>query len=519
MRPPRTALRTSLIASAVCAGLAISSASAGAIPGPAAPGGAIDGPALAKQLDRKVNVDNVQRHLRALQRIADANGGNRAAGSKGYDASVEYVAGKLRDAGFDVTTPTFTYDEEVIDAGLVDAGGLKATADPLEFSPNTAVGGISGPLVVVPEDGTPGCETSDFAGLPISGAVVLIRRGACSFAQKQLNAAGLGAKAVIISDNSDTGPEGWTLGDAASAKVPTGGVSKAEGTALAAKAGAATTVDLRVHTEQRTNRNVVAQTRTGRVDNVVMAGAHLDSVGLGPGINDNGTGSAALLETALQLGGTAKVKNAVRFAWWGAEELGLVGSTKYVQSLDFEQQVDIALYLNFDMVGSPNAAYFVYDGDNSDNTGAGPGPYGSAQIEKTFVDYFAARGIPSEGTDFSGRSDYGEFIKVGIPAGGLFTGAEGIKTAAQAEKWGGQADVAYDKCYHKACDNLGNIDRTALNRNSGAIAWSVGVYATSTEDVNGVPSRAVRKNARLAALRSAPALKLAKPHAHDHVTA
>ncbi|GAA3995750.1 M28 family metallopeptidase [Allokutzneria multivorans] len=518
MRSPRTALRTSLLATAVCAGLAISSASAGAIPGPSAPGGEIDGPALAKQLDRKVTVENVHRHLRALQRIADANGGSRAAGTKGYDASIDYVAGKLRASGFDVATPTFTYDHEIIDAGTVDAGGVKAAADPLEFSPNTAVGGVSGPLVVVPEDGSPGCETSDFAGLPVSRAVVLIRRGACSFAQKQLNAAGLGAKAVIISDNSDTGPEGWTLGDAASAKVPTGGVTKAEGTALAAKAGAATAVDLRVHIEARPSRNIIAQTRTGRVDNVVMAGSHLDSVDGGAGINDNGSGSAALLETALQLGGTAKVKNAVRFAWWGAEELGLVGSTKYVQGLTFEQQLDIALYLNFDMVGSPNAAYFVYDGDDSDKTGAGAGPYGSAQIEKTFVDYFAKRGVPSEGTDFSGRSDYGEFIKVGIPAGGLFTGAEGIMTAAQAEKWGGQAGVAYDKCYHQACDNLGNINQAALNRNSGAIAWSVGAYATSTEDVNGVPSRAARKNARLAALRSAPGLKLAK-HTHDHITA
>ena len=182
---------------------------------------------------------------------------------------------------------------------------------------------------------------------------------------------------------------------------------------------------------------------------------------------------------------------------WGAEELGLIGSTQYVRSLTFEQQLDIALYLNFDMVGSPNAAYFVYDGDNSDGTGAGPGPYGSAQIEKTFTDFFSSRlSVPTEGTDFDGRSDYGEFIAVGIPAGGLFTGAEGIKTAAQAAKWGGTAGVAYDRCYHQQCDNLGNVDRVALDRNLDAMAWAVGIYAYSTEDINGVPPRAQRLKVR-----------------------
>ncbi|SDH58898.1 Peptidase family M28, partial [Lentzea fradiae] len=293
--------------------------------------------------------------------------------------------------------------------------------------------------------------------------------------------------------------------------VPTGGVSQADGTTLATKAGSAITVDMRFHTETRTQRNVIAQTRTGRTNNVVMAGSHLDSVELGAGINDNGSGSAALLETALQLGSQPKIDNAIRFAWWGAEERGLIGSTEYVRSLTFEQQLDIALYLNFDMVGSPNAAYFIYDGDNSDGVGAGPGPYGSAQIEKAFADYFASKGVPTEGTDFSGRSDYGEFIEQGIPAGGLFTGAEGVKTEAQAAKWGGTAGIAYDPCYHSACDNLGNIDRVALGRNAGAIAFVTASYGVSTEDVNGVPPRSKRADVR----KSATLMKSAA-HVHSH---
>jgi Zn-dependent M28 family amino/carboxypeptidase len=240
--------------------------------------------------------------------------------------------------------------------------------------------------------------------------------------------------------------------------------------------------------------------------------------GVTPGINDNGTGSAALLETALQLGGSPKVNNAVRFGWWSAEELGLVGSEHYVQSLDFEQQLNIALYLNFDMIGSPNAGYFVYDGDDSDGVGSGAGPYGSAQIESAFVDYFDYTGVPLEGKDFDGRSDYGEFILNGIPAGGLFTGAEVVKTEEQADKWGGIAGQAFDKCYHQACDNLGNIDRVALDRNSDAIAFVLGSYAISTEDINGVPPRASRAKTRAAAARTAAAsVATAAPDEHHGV--
>ena len=168
--------------------------------------------------------------------------------------------------------------------------------------------------------------------------------------------------------------------------------------------------------------------------------------------------------------------------------------------------------MNFDMIASPNVGYFVYDGDDSDGVGAGAGPYGSAQIEKTFTDFFADElGIPTQGTDFSGRSDYGEFIASGIPAGGLFTGAEGMKTAEQAALWGGTAGVAYDPCYHAACDNLGNVDRVALDRNLDAAAWATGLYGYSTEDVNGVPPRKPRALLRNDANRLAATALTAAP--------
>ncbi|NJP31694.1 M28 family metallopeptidase [Micromonospora thermarum] len=227
-----------------------------------------------------------------------------------------------------------------------------------------------------------------------------------------------------------------------------------------------------------TGYNLIADWPAGDPNAVVMTGAHLDSVTAGPGINDNGSGSAAILEVALAVprSGFTPDKR-LRFAWWGAEELGLRGSRHYVNTLPTAERAKIKQYLNFDMVGSPNAGYFVYDGDNSDGVGAGPGPAGSAQIEQTIQAYFTSIGVPTRGTDFDGRSDYGPFISVGIPAGGTFTGAEGIKSSAQASLWGGTAGQAFDPCYHRSCDTSTNINDTALNRNADAIAYAVWALA------------------------------------------
>ena len=297
------------------------------------------------------------------------------------------------------------------------------------------------------------------------------------------------------------------IGDATGLTIPAVFASQVAGENLATTPGATVRVTVDFTAEQRTAYNVLAETATGNDDNTVMAGAHLDSVQDGAGINDNGSGSAALLETAIQM---AKVKptNTVRFAWWGAEEEGLLGSEYYVEQLTDEQAEDIALYLNFDMVGSPNYMFGVYDGDNSGGTAA-PGfiPEGSAQIEDVFEQFYADRGEPSQDSEFSGRSDYGPFIAVGIPAGGLFTGAEVPKTAAEAALYGGVAGAAYDPCYHQPCDNLtgegqntalydqlradytliGNINVHALDVNSDAIATAVLTFAYDTSTVNGVP--------------------------------
>ena len=192
-----------------------------------------------------------------------------------------------------------------------------------------------------------------------------------------------------------------------------------------------------------------------------MVGGHLDSVEEGPGINDNGSGSSSILEMAEEIAQLKqKPRNRIRFAFWGAEEAGLIGSTAYVQQLIDNGKIDdVEANLNFDMLGSPNFVRFVYDGDNSTGEGA-VGPPGSAEIEQVFLDYFDAVGLPVEPTAFDGRSDYGPFIAPAafVPAGGLFSGAEGREDGgAGCQVYGGAAGSWYDPCYHQACDTFSTM--------------------------------------------------------------
>ena len=263
--------------------------------------------------------------------------------------------------------------------------------------------------------------------------------------------------------NNAAGDLAGTLGNTFTLDVPVTGITQSLGAQLAATPGLVLRLKTDALREPATAENVLAESKGGNANNVVMAGAHLDSVSAGPGINDNGSGSAVILEVAEQMA-SVKTRNKVRFALWGAEEANLVGSTFYVGEPSEEEHAKIALYLNFDMVGSPNHVFFIYDGDDSDVVGAPAGPPGSAEIEKTFERYFESQDLPYKGTDFTGRSDYGPFIATGIPSGGLFTGAEGIKTADEAAIWGGTAGVAYDPCYHQACDTFANINDQCARR-------------------------------------------------------
>ncbi|MFD1934832.1 MULTISPECIES: M28 family metallopeptidase [Nonomuraea] len=435
----------------------------------------------------------VKRHLEKLQEIANANGGTRASGTPGFDKSVDYVAGKLRTAGYQVTLQEFEFPffRELEKPALARTAPTPKTYVPAtDFATMTysGSGDVTGTVqavdLVLPPTPAPsstsGCEASDFAGFT-AGNIALLQRGTCTFQVKAENAQAAGASAVIIFNEGQPGRDGLLTGTAgAPFTIPVVGTTFAAGNELAA-AGTAVRVTTRTESDlHRKTRNIIADHRSGDPNKVVALGAHLDSVVAGPGINDNGSGSAAILETALRLA-ALPTKNKLRFHFWGAEELGLLGSKHYVAGLSAEERAKIKLYLNFDMIASPNYTFGVYDGDDSDGVGAPAGPAGSDKIEKLFEKYYTTVGKPFTGTDFTGRSDYGPFIEVGIPAGGLFTGAEGIKTEAEAAKFGGQAGVAYDQCYHQECDTITNINDEALAVNSGAIATAAVVYAYSKE--------------------------------------
>jgi aminopeptidase S len=306
-----------------------------------------DGP-LVQQLTGDVSDARAMKHLQALQKIADEHGGNRAAGTPGYDASVEYVVGVLRDAGFKVSTPTY------------EASG---------------------------EDG----EAS------------------------------------------------------------------------------------------RPGRNVIAQTRTGDRGQVVMIGAHLDSVEDGPGIVDDGSGVATLLEIATQLGADSSVENVVRFGFFGGEENGAEGSTGYVEGLSAADRQKIKLYLNVDMVASPNGGYFVQGGKGDDPEEAGPA--GSAMIARVLADQLVKTGVRSPETIELVGDDESAFIEAGIPVGGAENGDEDQKMRRQAKDWGGQAGERYDRCYHQACDNVDNVSRDVLNHYLRALAGTLAHFATSTAEL------------------------------------
>jgi Zn-dependent M28 family amino/carboxypeptidase len=217
-------------------------------------------------------------------------------------------------------------------------------------------------------------------------------------------------------------------------------------------------------------------------------GAHLDSVPEGPGINDDGSGTATDLEVALQMAKLGvKPVNQVRFMWFSGEEQGLLGSDFYATTLSKTARSSIQAMLDFDMLASPNYAEQIYDGDGSEFGSSGPN--GSGTIEKVFQDFFDRRGEHTERIAFDGRSDYDPFTTAGIPAGGIATGAEEHKTADEVPFWGGTVSETlagqYDPCYHLACDTIANINNKVLDVMSDAVAHATLTFAQTTSAVNG----------------------------------
>lgn len=448
---------------------------------------------------------NVHKHLEKFQAIADANDGNRSTGTTGYEASGEYVEKQLRKAGYKPTRQYFDVETFTVDKNEVSVPGITLAPTPMSYSNSTPAGGVEAALTTSTDP--LGCDAAAYSGADVAGKIVVVSRGTCSFGEKANAAGQAGAAALIIHNNTDGALNG-TLGETNPVSAPVVGVTQAEGASLrdAITAGPLTgTFDLQTEVKIEKTFNVLADTPGGDPNNVVVVGAHLDSAPEGAGINDNGSGSAAILETAIQLTKKGKgpkksshrlgkLNNKVRFAWWGAEELGLHGSNHYVADLEANDPAELdrmAVYLNFDMVGSPNHIVGVYDANESTYPAPVPVPEGSAAAEKAFTDYFDGIKQAWVDTEFSGRSDYQAFITAGVPSTGLFSGADGTKTEEEAKLFGGTAGITYDPNYHTAKDDISNINAKALDIHSRAIGAVVRQLATSTESINGVvPPRA-----------------------------
>jgi Zn-dependent M28 family amino/carboxypeptidase len=448
-----------------------------------------EAPLVSSQaLQDLVTLEDLLAGSQKLQDFADASEGTRAFGSPGHEATVDYLYSTLSSLDYyDVSKHEFV---ELFTSGKssLSVNGVKYDPGLMTYTPS---GNFSKPVVHI---ANLGCQLSDFPA-QVSGNVALIHRGECTFAQKSINAKAAGAVGALVYNNLD-GELSGTLGGVG-AYVPTVGISKAEGESIiAALFNGEAIADLFVESimENRTTYNVIAETKGGDHNNVLTLGGHTDSVPAGPGVNDDGSGTIGVLNVAVALS-KFSVKNAVRFCFWSAEEYGKLGSFAYMKKINQSsaEVTKIRAYLNFDMIASPNYVLGIYDGDGSAFNFAGP--LGSATIEKDFEDFYTSKGERSVPSLFSGRSDYAAFLENGIPSGGLFTGAEVLKTAEEAAMFGGQAGVAYDVNYHQPGDTVDNLNHKAFLLNTQSIANSVAKYALSWDGIPASNSTVRRRSA------------------------
>ncbi|CAM1505089.1 Fc.00g107260.m01.CDS01 [Cosmosporella sp. VM-42] len=440
-----------------------------------------------KALQSSIKAENLETRAKEFYNIAklseeEYNHPTRVIGSDGHLGTLSYIAAELAKLGsyYSVSNQLFpAVSGNVFESRLVLGNDVPKDAAPMGLTPPTRNREpVHGDLILVDNDG---CNASDYP-LNVNGNIALILRGTCPFGTKSDLAGRAGAVAAVVYNYEKDEVHG-TLGTPSPHHVATFGLSGTEGQAIAKRLQDGESIDAIAYIDAEvktiSTENIIAQTVGGDPDNCVMLGGHSDSVAEGPGINDDGSGSISVLEVATQLA-KFKVNNCVRFAWWAAEEEGLLGSDHYVAVLPKEENKKIRLFMDYDMMGSPNFAYQIYNATNEAN------PAGSEELRNLYVDWYEEQGLNYTFIPFDGRSDYDGFIRGGIPAGGIATGAEGEKTKEEAEMFGGKAGDWYDSCYHQLCDDLGNVNYTAWEVNTKLIAHSVATYAVSFK---GFPER------------------------------
>eukprot|EP01061_Rhynchopus_euleeides_P045061 TRINITY_DN7973_c0_g1_i1.p2 TRINITY_DN7973_c0_g1~~TRINITY_DN7973_c0_g1_i1.p2 ORF type:complete len:544 (+),score=235.63 TRINITY_DN7973_c0_g1_i1:57-1634(+) len=442
---------------------------------------------------RPPDVNGMLTTLRAFEDAAKANGNSRSI-AKGYNDSAAYVLSQLEQYSdvFSIekqyfTVPVSTIVEEpelsllgtdpAIKPVRCNAGtGWQHYETGCEFAAVRYGGNTNGRLEVtakVEYVASPCTKEGWFTYTPGTVAMFEYPSACTTFEAVTLAQAAKAAAVLLANTDGKMGVPGGRVFDSSTWKlgvelpsIPTLGVSASIKNAILQRAHPLA-VHMVVNNEIKLHRtfNIIATTRLGNLDKVVMVGSHLDSVPEGPGINDNGSGSSLVLQVALEFAQKKKVRStsphALRFAWWGAEEIGLMGSRFYVDELveNFPGELaKLAGYFNFDMEAGPNYVRMVYDGA----TAPEPAQTGSQELQHLFEDAWEALEKPYALTVMGGGSDFLPFILAGVPASGLATGAGGLKTDAERTQQGGIANTPLDPCYHAPCDTVENINKDCL---------------------------------------------------------
>ncbi|KAI1342470.1 Zn-dependent exopeptidase [Xylariaceae sp. FL0016] len=439
-------------------------------------------------LQALITSDNLLARAKDLYDIAKVseehyNHPTRVIGSDGHLGTLKYIKQEIKKLGDYYTMveqPFPAVMGNVYESRLVLGDQVPSSATAMSLTPPTKdKEPVHGDLVAIKNEG---CDASDYPA-ELKNNIALVMRGTCPFGTKSELAGKAGAIAAVVYNYNSDAVSG-TLGVPSPDHVATFGLSGEDAAPVLEKLKSGETVDSIAYIDAEVNQinttNIIIQTAEGDPDNCVMLGGHSDSVSEGPGINDDGSGSLSILEIATQLTNFS-VPHCVRFAWWAGEEEGLLGSDFYVDSLPAEENMKIRMFMDYDMMGSPNFAYQVYNATDAAN------PVGSEQLRDLYVDWYKANGLNYTFIPFDGRSDYDAFIRNGIPGGGIATGAEGIKTKKEQEMFGGKAGDWFDPCYHQLCDDVGNVNMTAWEVNTKLIAHSVATFASSLE---GFPKRA-----------------------------
>lgn len=442
----------------------------------------------SEKLQEKITVEDLNATALDILKIANASTKHyghptRVIGSPGHWKTIRYILRQFDDMRdyYDVSVQAFSALAGKIESfNLTDAKTGESFPNATAFSLSPPVKSFVGELVQIPNLG---CDAADFESVtpepPFEKQkkkIALIERGQCPFGNKSELAGKFGYHAVVIFDNDPKAEEGLhgTLDGVSEHSVSTIGVTHATGKKLIERISLNKHYSLQFamdsYVKKIKTKNVIADTKHGDEDNIVALGAHSDSVEEGPGLNDDGSGTISLLNVAKQLT-HFKINNKVRFAWWAAEEEGLLGSTFYANNLTKEENLKIRVFMDYDMMASPNYEYEVYDANNKDD------PKGSEELKNLYIDYYKSKNLTYTLVPFDGRSDYVGFIENGIPAGGIATGAE--KNNVNNGK-------VLDKCYHSLCDDIDNLAWDAFLVNTQLIAHSVATYGNSFE---GFPER------------------------------